>query len=159
MKRETKKQMWVLLVVIIFFGSTIAFTISQAFGVTDQQTEPVTIENERIFEQSNNDLENLFVSRGFTIAVLNYDGECCEDIIQYLEVFSEDNNGQIAVFKNKNPGIDQKSLKLSSFVNTVVLINEEITIENVFDNLCNIMLQTPLECGVKFINTTNSSTS
>ena len=158
MKHATKKRVMTLFVVLIFFGSTIAFAVIGALGLTTQQPQqPTTIPNERTFNTSDTLLENFFVQNGYTVAVLNYNGTCCEEILNYLEGMSSDNRGQIAVFKNDNSGINQKSLKITSLFKTTVLVNEEVTTENIFDNLCEIMISTPLECGLKKVTPINKT--
>ncbi len=159
MNRQTKKQMMALFVVVIFFGSTIAFAIIQSFGdnSTPESSTPKTISDQRIFTEYDPIMENLFVQNGYTIAVLDYDGSCCQDIIDYIESISSDTNGQVAVFKLADETINQTALKIKSLINTQKLSGEEVTIENTFDSLCTIMMQAPLECGLRFINTTNKS--
>ena len=159
MRREKRKQIIVLFIVVIFFGSTVAFAVLQALGFSSQEpVQPTTISEERIFESSDRVMENLFVQYGYTIAVLNYNGTCCQDTVLYLEGMSSENNGQIAVFKDIKPNITQKSLKISSLAGTVVLINEEITREEIFNKFCETMMSAPLECGLQHINTSTKNT-
>ncbi|MAH43334.1 hypothetical protein CL614_06505 [archaeon] len=156
MNRQTKKQAMALFVVVIFFGSVVAFAVMQALGgapaQTPEQPPPKTIPDQRIFTEYEPLTENLFIERGYTIAVLDYDGTCCQDTIDYIEAMSSDTSGQIAVFKLADETVNQTALKIKSLIGTSRLKGENVTADNIFDSLCTIMMDIPLECGLRFID-------
>ncbi|MFH1420583.1 MAG: hypothetical protein ABIG30_01295 [Candidatus Aenigmatarchaeota archaeon] len=156
MNKQTRKQMWVFIVIILFFGSTIAYSILQALGVAPTGPVAPTIPSERIFKSENQTIEDLLIQYQYSVLKFYYDGTCCQDIIVYIESIPESTGRQLAVFEitsnTTEPYATIKSLKGDKTI-------QQPTRKSILDLLCDYIAKPPVECGLRYISNTSSKTN
>ena len=158
MKKESKKQIMVLLIVLIFFGSTFAYVILSTFKEPEKPNEMPTsyILNYRL----NETIEAQLLSRGFTSVQYFYKTPNSA-IISYLDKIPEDfkiimgNQEQIQTYVQKinyTYNNTDSYIAVKSIANQIEIIDENITEKNIYEALCKTVISPPGECGLIFIN-------
>lgn len=141
--------------ILLFFGSTIAFAVMEALGVTNSTpSAPTTIPAEKIFTQRNSDLELLFKQNGYTLMLLTYNTSCCSSFITYLESLTTSVD-KLVLFKSASTSVVGASLQIVGTIGEASLTEKNQTA--VFDSLCNVMTYPPIECGFRMIGKTNTN--
>jgi len=158
MKKESKKQIMVLMIVIIFFGSTFAYVILSTFREEEKHNEIPTsyILNYKLDEN----IEMQLISKGFTSVqyfykIPNY------TIMSYLDKIPEEfkivigDKEQIQTYVQKinySYNNTDSYIAIKSLVNKIEIADENITENNIYEALCKTVISPPGECGLLFIN-------
>src|SRR3989344_5289494 len=147
MKKDTKKRLGALIVILIFGMSSLAFII---IGIGGQGSGSNTNNN----EQLQDDLQDYIVeyeldsatrqqiiSAGFTLVTYYYTEE--KIIVDLYPKKYSLNTGQPQIIVEKIKS-DKDSMTISSSQNTETIDN--LTDENIFNVLCRTLSVTPLDC-------------
>jgi len=154
MRKSTKKAIMALAIVLVFGMSTIAYVVTSVSNPVQQEEELQLLESYVIDYELNYRTESEYILNGFTIFKFYYADQADTSILSYIDqlpnIFKTDNN-QIQLIVQKLPA----NTTYANIVNYYVI--EEIvnlTEENIFDSLCDSLLSSPLECGLKQVNYT-----
>jgi len=133
--------------IILMFGSTIAYTLLTALR-TEEQKVVVSLPTEPVVNgELKKDVENLALSKGITVVKLYYNALCtgCQEQRQALEtVTNVTAAGQIILEELTDNSVNAPKVSMKSQKGSNELVNA--TNSAVFDSLCELMLQPPLDC-------------
>lgn len=164
MKKETKRQIIVLIIVLIFFSSTIAYVAINAFVPVEQERQEL---NEFIIQgELGQDIETDYLRRGFTILKFYYSSkdEKTEAFLnQVQDSFKVQDQVQL-IIQLINHSYERDNRTFGNFM-VITSANAErelvnATLNDIFDALCDVLLFPPVECGLRAIpkeNTTGES--
>jgi len=151
MKKKNKQRITVIIILVLFGISPIAFIGTGIYGGGQQQVKLLEsfVNNGKI-----NDLtKGAYIQGGYTF--LTYDPDTVGfDLEQYMDSLPSQTqtiDGQTQLVVEKTLGSNERV--------TITNINvyeeiENVTREHVFESLCNSLLITPLECGLNSLNIT-----
>jgi hypothetical protein len=145
--KEKKRQFLMTIFLFMIFGSVFAFTFGTAFlSATSQpkvETEQDMINKfskKRIFDENLTDKEKWFlISRGITIATYYYN--TTPEFFE-LEEFVDILEGQLILERIK---ANETKLELVSARNSEIL--ENLSKENLFNALCDVLYYPPPDCS------------
>ncbi len=151
MKKATKQKLMVLFIVIIFSMSSIAYIIN---NFTNQKTNEFSFIMDKELEPQT---EYELIQNGFTSLKFFYSNDTDKSIIDYVNSLQErfkTNDGYIQIILQKIKS-NSTYIIVSSLNGEKVI--ENLTQENVFSSLCDIVIVTPVECLISNLNSTQSS--
>ncbi|MHA1873831.1 MAG: hypothetical protein ACTSVB_06940 [Candidatus Heimdallarchaeaceae archaeon] len=151
MKKATKQKLMVLFIVIIFSMSSIAYIIN---NFTNQKTNEFSFIMDKELEPQT---EYELIQNGFTSLKFFYSNDTDKSIIDYVNSLQErfkTNDGYIQIILQKIKS-NSTYIIVSSLNGEKVI--ENLTQENIFSSLCDIVIVTPVECLISNLNSTQSS--
>ena len=151
MKKSNKKIIWALFIIIVMFGSSLAYV---ALSVIPEQTTPqFTAPNELVIEgMLNETLKEVYIPRGYTLMEFHYYEGCCQEIQFYIDALPEMLEKQLIVEKIKDgtgPAIVAESIYGKDERNITA-------VDDVFESLCKVLTKPPPDCGIMEFNITVS---
>jgi hypothetical protein len=139
-----------LFLIILMFGSTIAYSVIQAtfFTPSNQLPETNVVREELSFQQ-----ERLLLSRGITIAKYFYNQSClrCLNHTSVLEQLASDDRFKDQLFVEEIISTGTPRLTVISFQGTTTLVGKNVTIDSIVDSICLLMFKPPIECALRQI--------
>ncbi len=151
MKKDQKRQLIVLFMVVAMFGSSFAFIIMNAFGEEPQQQNSIEFIVDYQLEQWQKDE---YISRGFTVMEFHYKEGCCQDFLVYINSIPNVDDLKVS---GTSQVITQKIL--SDTENPYVVVEsiygrEErnvSSIMDIFSSLCLVLAMPPSDCAASKI--------
>ncbi len=145
MKRETKKRLMVLAIVLTFAFSSIAFVVTGITGsVTQQEFKPLA--SPVVDGEVDPYTESVYVQNGYTFLKFYY-SNTVPSYINDLPSAMTTANGETQLIVVKIQSTDDL-VSISNLDGAVEVKN--VTQENIVDTLCKSLIATPIECT--FIN-------
>jgi len=139
----TKKvKMMALFFIVLMFGSTFAYGITQLFG---EQNEESQIPQDKILNYELNDQQRTYLLRKyFTLIEYRYSSGCmeCIDMRKNLEKITTNSNGQIYLQEILSDGSDK--ITITSLNGQKIITNP--TVNETQGAVCNLLLQRPIWC-------------
>jgi hypothetical protein len=151
MKKQTKKLVWAMFIIIVMFGSSFAYVI---ISVTPETPAP-QIQQPKEFVvngQINQTLRDGYLSLGYTILAFHYYENCCQDVQFYAEALPAELNNQLIVEKIQDgtgPSISVES-RLGTDARNITSASD------ILESLCKVMPKPPADCGLMVLNITAS---
>jgi hypothetical protein len=149
-----------LIFIVLMVGSSIAFTFIQAsqLGLTGGSSQ-VTLPSTSIIDyELSLDQEQLALQKGMTIIKYSYSSTCtqCLTVVNQLEGVANQFNTQVYLENLASQSANDASvLTFTSSQNSKIYNNP--TTNNIIDGLCAALIQPPIECTLRNINTSGSS--
>jgi len=149
MRKQTKRLMWVIFIVIVMFGSSFAFIIISVVPEKPipKPEEPTEFIVDGMINQSQ---KELWISMGYTIMEFHYYENCCADLQIYVDALPEELNNQLVVEKIQD-GTGPSMIAESRFGKEEKNVT---TLQDVFMPLCGILTKPPADCGFMQLNIT-----
>ncbi|MEM7819543.1 MAG: hypothetical protein QXD48_01805 [Candidatus Aenigmatarchaeota archaeon] len=152
MKKTTKKKLMVITIILIFGMSTIAFVATNIMI----PTEIKKLENPIIVGEIDTNTEYHYIQNGYTFFRFYYENEIPSYIDDLPYIFVTNIN-QIQLFVLKIPA-NETYIKIRNLNGEIEIFN--ITMEDIYDALCETLIVTPSECGLRqMINRTTEKTN
>jgi len=143
--RERRRQFLMYIFLIFTFGAVFAFTFGTAFLSSAPQSESEQdiinkFSKKRIFDGNLTDKEKWYlINRGFTIATYYYtDNPEFFELEEFVDILE----GQLIVERIK---AKETKIELVSARNSVII--ENLSRENLFNALCNVLYYPPPDCS------------
>jgi len=144
MKKSTKNQIIVLVIVLIFFSSSFAY-IATSFGAGAKDNQFVPLESFIIKGDINQATESAYLENGFTFLKFHYSND---SLIQFAENLPEQlstNTGQMQLILQEIN--DSETYFIISNLNGERRIDNP-TQNDVLNALCEMLLAFPPECSI-----------
>jgi hypothetical protein len=140
--KDKKGKLIALFFVVLMFGSSFTYLVSEFFGNKDQE---VTIPQSRIINyELNNEQRALLLKKGYTLIEYFYPDSCldCAKVKTKLERIVQDSESQI--FLQEVSKVSENKIVATSF-NGQKIIEDPIETE-LETPICEILLNKPLWC-------------
>ncbi len=144
MKKETKKKMMILFIILTFSLSSVAFFVTGFTGFSTQEKEFKPLESYVVEGQLDENTENVYVRNGFTIVRYYYTGKP-DFYIEQLPQNFRTNFGRVQIILENIPSAENKIDIISTNVYDTLT---DLSQEAVFGKLCGALMFTPVECGL-----------
>jgi len=146
--KDSRKKLIVLFIVVIFFGSSLAFIIFEATQYQVPSTQATKIPDNMVVDgRLSNETVSQLYQNGYTIMEFHYYENCCPDIISTIESLPSELQYQILVQKIKDnpagqaPWVDVRSIYGNNAYNIT-------GITEIIPPLCKVLVKPPMECGL-----------
>ena len=152
--KDTKKQLGVLVLVIIMFAASAAWIFLGAAPLAQQDLESQLPETPIIEGYLNNETAAQLLAYGFTLMEWHSYPDCCPDLQMWIDALPEELEYQILIQKISDADTPWASARS--------LLGEEqwnvTSYSDIMPPLCEILLKPPLECGLMQFNITENET-
>jgi len=132
-----------LILIVVMFLSTFAFTTVERFWYFRQSGNEETLPQERILSHIAENQRILAISNGFTIIYFNYSSPS-DELKSYLESLTS--NHYVYLVENLS---NQRFLKVESLRGSREINNPDLN--QTIDILCQIMVDRPIDCVMREI--------
>ena len=132
-----------LILIVVMFLSTFAFTMVERFWYFRQSGNEETFPQERILSHIAENQRILAISNGFTIIYFNYSSPS-DELKSYLESLTS--NHYVYLVENLS---NQRFLKVESLRGSREINNPDLN--QTIDILCQIMVDRPIDCVMREI--------
>ena len=148
MKKITKQRIGVLIVASIFLMSTIAYVLTSTLN---PQAENKELENFVIEGELDPAIENEYLRNGFTSMRFYYSDNDFIFFLDNLPKYMKTGRNQVQLIVQKIESNETYAVITGPYGEEEI---RNVTQDNLFNALCDILLDTPVECGYERMNLT-----
>jgi hypothetical protein len=152
MKKQIKKTVMTIIIVVLLATSTIAFVVISSVS-PEQTSENLELPTQNVIDgYINESYRQLYLSNGYTLMEYHYYEDCCKNISTFVDYLPEVIGTQLVIQKIKDTDY---YITLESAYGIESKLTPQ-TNEDLLKSLCRILTRAPIDCGL-FVENNSSA--